>query len=340
MGVPFRHAEEAVEAAASILFDRDPRVRSVGITRHGEAFGYRVVRNSAMPVPQSVISASVHEVHGVPVFFTDTPGDVETLATVVAVSGPASPAASSLVPEVLRHHSLVSGLQIQNFDDNLRQGTLDRGLMIVGTLGCFVRLVDGMPGFLSNNHVVAAENRGHRGADRVLQPGGGAFDPVDLAGILEDFVALKASPPGASPRKGDAVFNEVDAGVVRLSEGASFSQGYLPFRDLVVPNGVARANTEDLVFKVGRTTGLTYGKVTDVAAIVGPVPYDLGPCWFRRSIVIEGLNGTLFSDKGDSGSAIVRSNGEVIGLLYAGNGQQTYACPIEDVLAGLHCTFF
>jgi hypothetical protein len=89
---------------------------------------------------------------------------------------------------------------------------------------------------------------------------------------------------------------------------------------------------------VGRTTGLTFGEVKDTTTIVGPVPYDPGSCWFRRSLVIEGLNGTLFSDKGDSGSAIVRTNGEVVGLLYAGNGQQTYACPIDTVLASFGCT--
>ncbi|HEY2291657.1 MAG TPA: trypsin-like serine protease [Thermoanaerobaculia bacterium] len=338
MGVPFRQAEEAVESAAEILFDLDPRVRSVGITRHGEAFGYRAVRNSAMIVPLAAIGEPVREVHGVPVLFTDTPGEVESLAA-VAASGPASPAASSLVQEVGHHRPLVSGLQIQNFDDDIREGVLDKGLMIVGTLGCFVRLPDGKPGFLSNNHVVAGENRGRPKADRILQPGGGTFDPADLAGILEDFVGLMVSPVGATPKKGNAIFNEVDAGVVRLNAEASFNQGFLPFRNLVAPNGVARAKAEDQVFKVGRTTGLTHGKVTDVAAIVGPIPYDPGPCWFRRSIVIEGLNGTLFSDKGDSGSAIVRTNGEVIGLLYAGNGQQTYACPIEDILSSLHCSF-
>jgi hypothetical protein len=338
MGVPFRQAAEAVEAVAAVLFDSDPRVRSVGVTRHGEAFGYRAVRNSAIIVPQAVGREPVREVLGVPVAFTDTPGDVESLG-VVAAAGQASPAASSLVPEVLGHRPLVSGLQIQNFDDDLRQGILDRGFMIVGTLGCFVVLEDGKPGFLSNNHVVAGENRGKIGRDRILRPGSSTFDPADLAGILEDFVGLKVSPAGASPKKGNAVFNEVDAGVVRLNDAVSFKQGFLPFRSLVAPNGVASAKTDDLVFKVGRTTGLTHGKVTDVAAIVGPVQYDPGPCWFRRSIVIEGLNGTLFSDRGDSGSAIVRSNGEVIGLLYAGNGQQTYACPIEDVLNSLHCSF-
>jgi hypothetical protein len=89
---------------------------------------------------------------------------------------------------------------------------------------------------------------------------------------------------------------------------------------------------------VGRTTGLTRGEVKDIATIVGPISYSPGPCWFRRSLTIEGINGTMFSDHGDSGSAILRDNGEVVGLLHAGNGQQTYACPIDAVLQALGCT--
>jgi hypothetical protein len=76
--------------------------------------------------------------------------------------------------------------------------------------------------------------------------------------------------------------------------------------------------------------------VTQVGAVVGPVPYDHGQCWFRQTIVIEGRNGTTFSDHGDSGSAIVR-DGTVVGLLFAGNGTQTYACDITNVLAALNC---
>jgi hypothetical protein len=51
-----------------------------------------------------------------------------------------------------------------------------------------------------------------------------------------------------------------------------------------------------------------------------------------------GDHGTLFSDHGDSGSAIVSTTGEVLGVLYAGNGTQTYAFPIQTVLAALNCT--
>ena len=88
---------------------------------------------------------------------------------------------------------------------------------------------------------------------------------------------------------------------------------------------------------MGRTTGLTFGDIKSVATTVGPVPYAGGPSWFHRSMTIEGVNGTMFSDHGDSGSAIVRPSGEIVGLLYAGNGQQTYACRIDDVFTALKC---
>jgi S1-C subfamily serine protease len=229
-------------------------------------------------------------------------------------------------------------LQIQNFDDDVRQGVTEEGYIIIGTLGCFVKIDDESTGFLSNNHVIAGENRGDRKKDRILQPGSSVFDPVEHVGVLEDYVDLVVSPPGAKPHSGSVNYNLVDAGVARLVDGIPFSSGYLPFRSLAAPAGVAPAMYGDAVFKVGRTTGLTYGRVVDVATVVGPVPYGPGDCWFRRSIVVEGLDGTMFSDRGDSGSAVVKTSGEVIGLVYAGNGFQTYVCPIDEVLRSLECS--
>ncbi len=337
MGVSFSQAEEMVEKAAAELFDADPRVRSVGITQYKDGYGYRAVRNSALIVPQAFGQPLPQDFQGIPISFTDTPAEVESLVAVPA-SGPASPSAASLIPEVNRHRPLVSGLQIQNFDDDDRQGILSQGFIIVGTLGCFVRLPDGKPGFVSNNHVVAGENRGSRGSDRILQPGSGTFELDDQVGLLKDFVELRVSAPGASPKAGTVSFNDVDAGLVELDDDIFFKQGFLPSRGWTAPNAVARARSGDRVFKVGRTTGLTFGEIKDTTTIVGPVPYDPGACWFRRSLVIEGLADTLFSDKGDSGSAIVRANGEIVGLVYAGNGTQTYACPIDTVLTSFGCT--
>jgi hypothetical protein len=341
MYTPLERALETVEEAAAEIFEADASVRSVGVTHlHGDfGWGYRVVRNSAA-TEQFLFSPETHpvqEFHGIPVGFVDTPAEVEPLVAVTGI-GEARPQAASVVPEVRRHRPLVAGLQIQNFDDDVRQGLAALGTLMVGSLGCFVRLPSGATALLSNNHVVAGENRGVKGADRILQPGSLVHDPDEQVGVLTDFVALLPSPVGASPKKGDAVLNELDVGVAQLDAGITFRSGYLPFRSLSAPVGTGSAANRDRVFKVGRTTGLTYGEVVDVATIVGPVPYAPGPCWFRRSLTIEGLHGSTFSDLGDSGSAIVRLDGSVVGILYSTNGRQSYACPIEDALQALGCT--
>ena len=78
--------------------------------------------------------------------------------------------------------------------------------------------------------------------------------------------------------------------------------------------------------------------IAQVGVIVGPVGYGIGGVWFQQSIVIEGVHGATFSDHGDSGSAIVRdADGMMVGLLYAGNGTQTYARPPATVLSDLKC---
>jgi hypothetical protein len=291
-----------------------------------------------VPVPLSTERFAIREINEVPVRFTITPGEVESLI-LVSDAGAASPSFASFVPEVNRHRPLVCGLQIQNFDDDDRQGMIGTGFIIVGTLGCFVQLdSNNKRAILSNNHVLAGENRGILTKDRILQPGSGVHQASDQIAVLSNFVDLKDSPHGAMPIHGNVAFNDIDAAIAELDSGINWSQGYLSSRTLSSPSATAIAQLGDNVFKVGRTTGLTYGEVTDIATTVGPVGYDPGPCWFQNSIVIESTDGTLFSDKGDSGSVIVRTSGEVVGLLYAGNGQQTYACPIDSVMGALNCS--
>lgn len=103
------------------------------------------------------------------------------------------------------------------------------------------------------------------------------------------------------------------------------------------PRGITEAALGDKVYKVGRTTGLAFGTVTQIGTLVGPIAYTPGPCWFRNSITIESDDGSIFSDHGDSGSIIVRSDGMAVGLLYAGNRTHTYACRIGHAMNELHC---
>jgi hypothetical protein len=317
-----------------VLFKADPRIQAVGIARQGAGYEFRAVRNVAKAVPFHQIHA-VSDIARIPVSYADAAEDPAPQARIPIVR----PHAGAL-PEQLRQRPLVCGLQIQNYDDDVRTGTLGKGLMTIGTLGCFARLPDQSVGLLSNNHVIAGENAGARGADRILQAGGGTITAAEHVATLYDYVALKDSPPGATPATGGVTYNDVDAAIATLCAGISWAQAYLSYHvGLPSPAGTADPQGSEKVFKVGRTTGLTWGVVKQIGTVVGPIGYGIGPCWFSGSFVVEGQYGVPFSAPGDSGSAVVEeTTGRVLGLLYAGNATQTYCCPINKVLQALGCT--
>jgi hypothetical protein len=67
---------------------------------------------------------------------------------------------------------------------------------------------------------------------------------------------------------------------------------------------VAAPRVSAKVFKVGRTSGLTFGSVTATYARVLSVAYGIGSAAFEGSVIIEGQGGSTFSAPGDSGSGI------------------------------------
>ena len=200
-----------------------------------------------------------------------------------------------------------------------------------GTLGGFVR-VGGRLAVLSNNHVLAASDAGEVG-DAVLQPGpadgGTAQDRVGTLLAFEDLV------PGRA--------NRVDAAVAVLDEGVDAEPGDLPGGPLSgrMPGGLD-IDPDELVEKVGRTTGHTRGRITAVEVDGVAVQYDDGVYRFDDQIEIAGRGGA-FSGGGDSGSVIWRSRDRApLGLLFAGSttggdggAGVTFANPLATVLAVL-----
>jgi hypothetical protein len=198
-----------------------------------------------------------------------------------------------------------------------------------GTLGCFVKTRQGgQVRILSNNHVLADENRGVKG-DAVIQPG--RFDHGrkgrDTIGALDRFVTLKKR--GA---------NAVDAALAALRQGMQFDAGML--KGIGELTGVGGVLDEDVaVSKVGRTTEVTHGRVTAFELDHVIVGYDIGNLRFDDQIEIEGSGSGPFSQGGDSGSLILNATRQGVALLFAGgdqggsNGQGlTYANPIATVL--------
>ena len=200
-----------------------------------------------------------------------------------------------------------------------------------GTIGAFVSVAgDGRPRILSNNHVLADENRGAEG-DAILQPGtaDGGRDPADAVARLGAFVALDGG--GA---------NAVDAALAVVDEGVEVADGTLTGVGEIGGGPVAPEDA-GAVEKLGRTTGRTAGRVTAFELDNVIVAYDSFPALrFDDQIEVEGAGAGPFSQGGDSGSLVYdAASRRPVGLLFAGGEEGgedvTYANPIAVVLAGL-----
>lgn len=202
-----------------------------------------------------------------------------------------------------------------------------------GTLGAFVRArSDSATLILSNNHVLANENHAKKG-DAILQPGrlDSGVASVDAVGVLASFVRLK--------RTGK---NLLDCASATLASGIEFDHaGLASLGNLTgVRDGLLRER--DILRKVGRTTGVTRGRVTAIEMDNVLIDYDLGTLRFDQQIEIEGADDDAFSAGGDSGSLIVDEAGQAVALLFAGGDQGgtngkglTYANPLRPVLEAL-----
>ncbi len=196
-----------------------------------------------------------------------------------------------------------------------------------GTLGAMVQ--DGANKFiLSNNHVLADTNVAQPG-ELIVQPGL-ASKSIRCKQILSDGVATFSD---AFPINFSGGSNTVDAAIAAV-EPNDVSAEILNIGPIA--GTVATATVGLKVQKMGATSCLTTGKISAVG-VSGKISYGGGKIAnFVNQIVI---NKKGFGKPGDSGSLIVTQDAcpQAVGLLFAGagNGAQTIANPISDVLLDL-----
>jgi hypothetical protein len=207
-----------------------------------------------------------------------------------------------------------------------------------GTLGGFVRSRDDSSILiLSNNHVLANENKARKGDD-ILQPGAfdGGQNPGQKAGELRRFIRLKKA--GA---------NQVDCAVASVDGEIKFDHRTLTGLGKLAGLGDPVFADNDQVAKVGRTTGTTKGRVSAFELDNVVVQYDLGAVKFDGQIEVETTSSGPFSQGGDSGSLIVDADRRAVALLFAGSDMGgsnglglTFANPIREVLDALKVDLF
>ncbi len=172
---------------------------------------------------------------------------------------------------------------------------------------------------LSNNHVLANSNQANLG-DPIIQPGrvDGGRVPRDVIGRLSRFVPIQFGAPGQP-----GPCNYVDAAIAQvpfhLLDRDIYWNGY--------PSSLFKAATPGMIVKkTGRTTDFTTGRVTAINATVN-VNYGGGNvARFCRQIVT-----TDMSAGGDSGSLVLDTENNPVGLLFAGSSTRTILNPIAWV---------
>ncbi|GAB4370743.1 MAG: hypothetical protein Kow0042_13130 [Calditrichia bacterium] len=229
-----------------------------------------------------------------------------------------------------------------------------------GTLGCWVKK-NGEFHILSNNHVLANRNDASIG-DAILQPGphdSGVY-PKDQIAELTQFIPIDFGD-------GDNIIDAAIARAVEVENGGSLC----PFAstiasllnraasgvgsktrmkpvkiasiDDIVKNeilniGVVNELTEATlgmeVKKMGRTTGLTTGEITQVDVSVRVNYGNSRSAWF----VDQFMTGNI-SQGGDSGSLVVSNDNKAVGLLFAGSDVISVVNRIEHVFSALEITF-
>lgn len=220
-----------------------------------------------------------------------------------------------------RHRPLKIGTSIGHF------------AVTAGTLGAVVaRRTDQVHLLLSNNHVLANENKGKAG-DAILQAGkfDGGTEPDDRVATLESFVRLRKTGS-----------NLVDSAVAKLADGIEFDAKAINRLGKLTGIGSELLDEGTEVAKLGRTTGLTRGTITAFELDNVIVQFGLGLLRFDNQFEVEGAGDQPFSRGGDSGSLVVDSDRRAVGLLFAGgnvggtNGQGlTFVNPIRAVLDAL-----
>ncbi|MFA5376724.1 MAG: hypothetical protein WC455_13330 [Dehalococcoidia bacterium] len=224
-----------------------------------------------------------------------------------------------------------------------------------GTFGAVVYDNDtGLPLILSNNHVLANVNMGDIG-DAILQPGkyDGGCEPGDVIARLLKFIKIETVDTSDCPIPNMVanVFNSLAWLMRRHSRLSTYRsvtnlvdcalaqpinekdiEPFIP--DIGGVTGVAAPEVGMIVTKRGRTTERTHGKIDSTGNMVNVNMGDGKIAIFEDQMIISGTSGK-FSDGGDSGSLILNTSRQAVGLLFAGNDTITIGNDISNVLKAL-----
>ncbi len=227
-----------------------------------------------------------------------------------------------------------------------------------GTFGAVVKdAVTKEPYILSNNHILAnvtngKDNRAKIG-DPILQPGtydGGTnqdiiahlhrFVPVNIEGqppscpvaqffeMLLNRILVFIRPNYKFRLEKYSFENLVDAALAKPISQDMISSEILGLGSI---KGVKKGMPGLNVQKSGRSSGITKGKIRSIDAYVKVNMGDKKEAVFNKQLVSDPI-----AKPGDSGSIVIDTDNNAVGLLFAGSDKITIINPIQHVFKELN----
>ena len=203
-----------------------------------------------------------------------------------------------------------------------------------GTLGCFVISANGQLACLSTSHVLRSTHYINvNDVDLLYDPNQISFMKSKLIGKLRNIIPIKYQPAEQISYHfiDRQNFNQMDVGMVIIDPNLQ-PPSYKKTMDFVRMDDILQGMR---VKKFGAGSGATLGQVSAVSCRI-KIAYDEGVAVFNDVFEVKGIH-QPFSTVGDSGALVVSTDNRAMGMIFAGNDEVTYVCPIEPILAFFRC---
>ncbi|MCG7981798.1 MAG: S1 family peptidase [Candidatus Thiodiazotropha lotti] len=192
-----------------------------------------------------------------------------------------------------------------------------------GSVGCLVKIQGKSAKYLLSNAHILSDFKGVDAEDHIVQPSiadNHINTDENIVAKLQFYTSYDYSRNGYP--------NTVDAAIALIRSRSATN--IIPILGTPL-QGISTELSRDMdVKKVGRTTGLTTGIILDTDFYFRPLMPTAGRRR-RRAGFSQQVLCTRFTDNGDSGSAVLNKNNELVGLHMAGSDRGSIFNKIDNV---------
>ena len=218
------------------------------------------------------------------------------------------------------HSTPINGKKLQKLTGGCSI-SYENGDIYTGTAGAFFKLSHSQDIYMLTNRHVIVDND-YELESRVIHPSKTDAEKKEDINIIGEVFWTSKEKDDLLDAAVAIIYNKkapVDIGKYCISNQLNF-------------NSIAAPKIGQNIKKIGRTSGVTFGEIKSINCTVNISENINRPKIYRKQILT-----TCISKPGDSGSVILNSNNDVVGLLFGGNKlEASFSNNIMNIFNPIH----